>query len=268
MRNTLLVMALVLTACSESEPVEMVDMLSSGTLIDMTYDFDEQTIYWPTAGEFVFQFGFAGETPAGFYYEAHGYSGSEHGGTHLDAPVHFSEGMQTVDQIPIERLVGQAVVVDVTSSAADDRDYQISVQDVENWELANGQIPDDSIVLFRTGFGQYWPDRQTYLGTAERGPEAVADLHFPGIDPDLARWLVQNRKIGAVGIDTASIDRGQSTLFETHQILFAENIPAFENVASLDRLPITGSVVFALPMKIGKGSGAPLRMVGWIESAP
>jgi len=158
--------------------------------------------------------------------------------------------------------MGPAVVVDVSEQAGADRDYQISIEDLQTWESEHGAIPDGSILLFRTGYGQFWPDREAYMGTAERGPQAVFKLHFPGIHPDAARWLVENRVIHAVGLDTPSIDFGQSRFFESHQVLFEANIPAFENVANLDRLPETGAHVIALPMKIEGGSGGPLRMVG------
>ena len=117
-------------------------------------------------------------------------------------------------------------------------------------------------MLFRTGYGKYWPDRKHYLGTERFGPEAVAELHFPGISKEAAQFLVDQRSLSAVGIDTPSIDFGQSTHFEAHQVLLGANIPAFENVANLDQLPATGASVIALPMKIEGGSGAPLRMVG------
>ena len=87
-------------------------------------------------------------------------------------------------------------------------------------------------MLLRTGFSQRWPDAARYLGTAERGEAAVAKLHFPGLHPDAARWLVANRPIKAIGIDTASIDYGQSTLFESHRVLYDADIPAFENLTA------------------------------------
>ena len=141
------------------------------------------------------------------------------------------------------------------------RDYLVSTRDIKNWESQYGLIPDGSIVLFRTGFGRYWPDRETYLGTAELGQDAVAQMHFPGLHPAAALFLATERSIKSVGIDTPSIDYGQSSLFEAHQNLFSVNIPVFENVANLDRLPVTGATVIALPMKIEGGSGGPLRMI-------
>ena len=101
----------------------------------------------------------------------------------------------------------------------------------------NGRIPRRSIVLLRTGFDRYWPDAERYLGTAERGEAAVPKLHFPGLAEGGARWLVRQRRVKAVGIDTASIDRGQSTDFMSHRVLGAANTPVFENLARLGRLP-------------------------------
>jgi kynurenine formamidase len=235
--------------------------------IDMSYSYDESTIFWPTARQFELEVVSAGMSEGGYYYAANNFCAAEHGGTHFDAPIHFSERGQTADQVPIDRLIGAAVVVDVSEAAAADRDYQIGVADLESWEAEHGRLPDGSVLLLRTGWGSRWGDRERYLGTAQTGPAAVPQLHFPGLHPDAARWLVENRRIDALGIDTPSIDYGQSTLFESHRVLYAENIPAFENVAALERLPATGAYVIALPMKIAGGSGGPLRMVGVIPRA-
>ena len=230
-----------------------------GELVDLSHTFDAQTIFWPTADRFRLEKVADGPTPGGYYYAANNFFTAEHGGTHLDAPLHFALGNQSADQVPLDRLTGPAVVVDVVAAADANADLQIGVADLETWEKAHGRISDGSIVLLRTGFSRRWPDAARYLGTAERGAEAVAKLHFPGLHPDAAKWLVANRRIDAIGIDTASIDFGQSTLYESHRALFAANIPAFENLTALDRLPATGALVVALPMKIGGGSGAPLR---------
>ena len=202
----------------------------------------------------------------GHFYAANRYRASEHGGTHVDAPIHFAEKGQTVDQIPIEQLIGAAVVVDVTAQAAENPYYQVTVADFEAWEKEHGRLPSGVIVLLCTGFARFWPKAKTYLGTEQRGAEAVPGLHFPGLHPDAARWLIANRPIKAIGLDTASIDYGQSKLFESHQILLGKNIPAFENVAALDQLPTTGALVLALPMKIKEGSGGPLRIVAWVPN--
>src|SRR5262249_29701159 len=189
----------------------------------------------------------------------------EHGGTHIDAPKHFAIDKHTVDQIPLEQLMGAGIVVDVTKQSAANRDYLVSVGDFAGWEKQNGRIPTGTIVLLRTGFAKYWPDRVRYMGTNERGAEAVAKLHFPGLSPEAARWLTTNRSIKAIGLDTPSIDYGQSTVFETHQILFAHDVPAFENLADRRELPAKGFIVMAMPMKIGGGSGGPLRIAAIVK---
>ena len=240
--------------------------LANGKWIDLSYDFSDETVYWVTAKQFEKETVFADKTPQGYYYSAYNYSAAEHGGTHIDAPVHFAEGRKTVDQLPLDQLIGAAVKIDVSAKAAGNPDYQISVEDLTNWEKENGQIPDGSILFLQTGFGKFYPDKLKYLGTDKRGNDAVKDLHFPGLAPEAAEWLVKNRKIKAVGLDTASIDRGQSTDFGSHVALMSENIPAFENVANLDQLPVKGATVIALPMKIKNGSGAPLRIIALLPN--
>jgi kynurenine formamidase len=237
----------------------------AGRVVDLTHAFDASTVYWPTAESFKLETDFEGVTDKGYFYSAYRYSAAEHGGTHLDSPVHFAKGRHTVDQIPLEQLMGAAVVIDVTKQCAANPDYQVSVADFQYWERTNDRIANGTIVLLRTGFGKHYPDRKKYLGTDERGADAVPKLHFPGLDPAAARWLTQNRSIKAIGLDTASIDRGQSTLFESHRILFDKNIPAFENVANLDQLPVKGFSVIALPMKIKGGSGGPLRIIALLN---
>jgi kynurenine formamidase len=234
-------------------------------IIDLSHTFDGQTIYWPTEDGFKFEKGFDGHTPQGFYYAANKFSAPEHGGTHIDAPKHFALSSHTVDQIPVEHLVGTAIVIDVTKQSEADRDYQVTVADFTAWESQNGQIPNGAIILLRTGLARHWPDRVKDMGTDERGAGAVPKLHFPGLHPDAARWLTLNKSINAIGLDTPSIDYGQSTMFESHQILFAKNIPAFENVGDMSALPAKDFLVIALPMKIGGGSGGPLRIVAMVK---
>jgi kynurenine formamidase len=257
MRKSLLIISLSAgLAFGQAEPKK---------IVDLTYAFSDQTVYWPTAEGFRLRVDAAGMTDKGYYYSANSFCAAEHGGTHIDAPVHFAQGMPSVDRISLERLVAPGVVVDVSRKAAQDPDYLVSVQDLTEWEKKNGTIAGGVIVLLRTGWGKFYPDRKKYLGTDRRGADAVAELHFPGLDPAAARWLAENRKIGAVGLDTASIDRGQSQLFESHRILFKAGIPALENVANLDALPVKGFEVIALPMKIQGGSGGPLRIIALLQ---
>jgi kynurenine formamidase len=235
-----------------------------GRLVDLTHNYSTETIYWPTEEGFKLDEGFEGITEKGYYYSAKTFSAPEHGGTHIDAPIHFAKDGRTVDQIPLDKLIGPAIVIDVSNEALANSDYQVSIQDFLDWESSNGQIPERVIILLYTGYGRYWPNRLKYLGTAKKGKDALTDLHFPGLHPDAAKWLVENRKINAIGLDTQSIDYGKSELFKTHRILSINDIPFFENIANLDKVPSTGALVIALPMKIEGGSGAPLRLVAII----
>ena len=230
-------------------------------LVDLSHPFNEQTIYWPTAERFTLTQVAEGETEGGWYYAANNFAAAEHGGTHLDAPVHFARDGDKADEIPLRRLVGRAVTVDVSARVGDNADYLISRADLRRWERRNGRIPQRTIVLLRTGWERFWPNAEQYLGTAERGEAAVPQLHFPGLSQGGARFLVNRRDVKAVGLDTASIDYGQSTDFRAHRVLGAANVPVFENVARLGRLPARGFSVVALPMKIEGGSGGPLRIM-------
>ncbi|WP_422080813.1 cyclase family protein [Ulvibacterium sp.] len=241
--------------------------VSFNQVVDLTHVFSEETVYWVTAKEFEFDVVAQGETDKGYYYAANNFATAEHGGTHIDAPIHFSEKGQTVDEIPLNNLMGDAIKIDISSKAMGNPDYQIGIEDFMDWEKEKDiQIPDGSIVLLETGFSRFYPDKMKYLGTDQRGEEAVQLLHFPGLSPEAAQWLVDNRKIKSIGIDTPSIDYGQSQYFKSHVILLGQNIPAFENLTNLDKLPETGFKIIALPMKIKQGSGAPLRIVALLDN--
>jgi len=231
-------------------------------IIDLTYAFDRDTVYWPTAKPFTLERVAAGWTAAGFWLAANNISLAEHGGTHLDAPIHFAEGKWTTDEIPLEKLIGPATVIDVRGQASRDPDYRVTVEDIRRWENAHGRIPDGAIVLVLTGWGQFWPHKKKYLGTDKSGD--VDHLRFPGFSRDVAEFLVNERVVDAVGIDTASLDYGQSKDFIVHQILSRANKPGLENVANLDRLPPKGATLMAFPMKIKGGSGGPTRIIAFL----
>lgn len=232
--------------------------IDEAKLLDMTYSFSQQTLHWPTAKPFRLEKVNEGRTAQGFWYSSYNYSGSEHVGTHLDAPFHFAEGKWTTEQIPLGRTVGAGVVIDVRRKAEADRDYRLQVEDVRAWEKTHGRIPKGAIVLMYSGWGKYWGDRKRYLGTDQPGD--TENLHFPGFSKEAAEFLTAQRGVKAVGIDTPSIDHGPSRDFIAHRILGEANVPIFENVAALDRVPPKGATIFAAPMKIKGGSGAPLRI--------
>ncbi len=236
-------------------------------IVDLTHSFGSDTIVWPTEQDFKLVVQHGEDTAGGYYYASNRVEMPEHGGTHIDAPVHFSRGKQTLDQIPVERLVGAGIRIDVTEQCARDRDYRMTISDLERWEAEHGPIPNHAIVLLNTGYVRFWPSRKDYLGTELRGQEGVRALHFPGLHPEAATWLVRERQVKAVGIDTASIDYGQSTKFETHVALLSQNVPVFENLAILQELPARGFDVVALPMKIAGGTGGPLRIIAVVPPA-
>jgi len=258
-RQNLFLTVVFLFACAASAQTLALDPTHS-QLVDLTYSFDEHTIYWPTADGFKWTKDKWGPTPGGYFYASASYGASEHGGTHLDSPLHFAEGHPGTDEIPVNRLIAPAVVLDVTAACEKDPDYLVSAEDITRWESAHGRIPEAAIALIRTGWGKYWPDAKRYLGTDEHGAGAVAKLHFPGISAEAARLFVE-RKVAGVGIDTASVDYGQSKDFQTHRILYSHDVYGLENVANLDRVPTTGALLIALPMKIKGGTGGPVRIV-------
>ena len=230
-------------------------------LLDMTYAFDEKTIYWPTAEPFTLTKLDWKVTQGGWWYASNNYSAAEHGGTHVDAPVHFSEKGRTIDQIPLGEWIGPAVKIDVVSKCQKNRDYQLTVKDVKEWEEKNGRLPEHAWVMMYTGIGtRYYPDRKKVLGTTKKGKEALAELSFPGFSAEVAEFLVQERNIKGIGLDTPSIDYGKSNDFQVHRICFAADKLAIENIANLDKLPEKGAMLYVMPMLIKDGTGSPARI--------
>jgi len=232
--------------------------LDPSKIVDLSYPFDSTTIYWPTEPPFVHQFEHFGMEPGGYFYASAKYAAPEHGGTHMDAPVHFNRDGMTADQVPLSAMVGPAAVIDFSARAASDRDTMLSVDDIKQWEAAHGPVPDGAIVVARSGWGRFWPDKKHYLGTDQPGD--VAHLRFPGYSAEAVDFLLQNRKVSAIAIDTASIDPGNSKDFPVHRHWLGSNKPAFENLANAGKLPESGATLFCIPMKIGKGTGAPTRI--------
>ena len=233
--------------------------IEAAKVVDLTYAFGPDTIYWPTAEPFKLTSVSHGQTPAGYFYAANNLCMAEHGGTHMDAPIHFAEGKPSADQVPVATGIGPAVVVDVREKAASDRDYRLQVADLSAWEAAHGRIPGGAIVIMFSGWGTRWGDKLRYLGSDTPGD--VKNLHFPGFSQAAAEFLVREREINAIGVDTASIDYGPSQDFVVHRVINGASKPAFENLANLDRLPAIGATLIALPMKIAGGSGGPTRAI-------
>lgn len=248
----LILLTWILTSCTGSPP----------QIIDLTYSFDDQTVYWPKNKHFHRQDTARGTNAKGFWYASGTFSASEHGGTHLDAPVHFASSGMSVDELAVESLVGPAIILDIREACQRNHDYELQVQDILNWETQHGLIEPHDLVLVWTGWGSHWPKQTQYLGSST--PNDPMTLHFPGFSAEAMTFLVYDRNIRGVGIDTASIDPGQSRDFQAHQILSKANRYALENVAHLDKVPARGATVYALPIKIKDGTGGPARIIALI----
>lgn len=236
--------------------------IAAAKIVDLTHTIDEDTIFWPTEQKaFELTRQFRGVTERGFFYASNRFCSPEHGGTHVDAPFHFAKGGQTVADIPIDRLVGAAVVIDVATKAAADPDYTLQPEDVTTWEKTHGKIPSGAIVLLRTGWSKRWPDKLAYLG--DDTPGDAGNLHFPSYGREAARLLIE-RGVSVLGVDTASIDHGPSKDFPVHRVAGAADVVGVENLTNLDKLPATGAWLMALPMKIGDGTGAPARVIALV----
>lgn len=180
----------------------------------------------------------------------------------MDSPAHFAEGAWRTAQIPMDRLFGPGVIIDVKSKTKNNPDYRVTVQDLMEWERKYGQIPRKSVVLMNSGWSYFYPNKTLLFNSTT--PDDPSTFHFPGWHQDSVTWLINNRHINIVGVDTPSNDYGQSTTFPVHVILGKANIPGLENVAFLDRIPANGTMIYAPVMKLFDGSGGPARVFATI----
>ena len=241
---------------------------STDKLLEMTYPYDENTIYWPTSKSFHLEKVSWKISEGGWWYASNEFSASEHGGTHADAPIHFAKNGRTIDQIPLEEWIGPAVKIDVTMNCEQNRDYLLVVEDIASWEKGHGKIPDKSWVIMYTGIGtKYYPDKKKVLDTDKTGEAALPELSFPGFSAESVAFLLKNRNIRGIAIDTPSIDYGRSKDFKVHQTLFAADKLALENIANLDKLPESGATLYVIPMLIKEGTGSPARVFAIIPES-
>ncbi|MPZ40758.1 MAG: cyclase family protein [Rhizobiales bacterium] len=180
---------------------------------------------------------------------------NEHSGTHLDAPIHFSEAGMTAEQIPAETLVVPLAVVNVADKAAKDPDYQLSRSDLAAWEHQHGRLPDNCCVAMHSGWARNASDQAKYVGRDANGV-----MHFPGIAPDAAAWLIKERKVAGLAVDTLSLDHGASKDFKTHVLWLPGGRWGLENVAGLDRVPAAGTMLVVGLAKVKGATGGPARL--------
>ncbi|KAK6176200.1 hypothetical protein SNE40_014528 [Patella caerulea] len=227
-------------------------------VVDLTFAMNASTVYWPGSPDFNFTI-LNRQEIGNHWYEANYFSTAEHGGTHLDAPAHFSKGKWRTHEIPVERLVGPGVIIDVRSKATANHDYRVHIPDIEVWESKYGNIPQGAIVLMNSGWTKRYPDKSLVFNSENTtDPET---FHFPAFHEDAVKWLIQHRNISIVGVDTPSLDYGQTKTFPVHQLLGANNIIGLENVAYLDKVPEHSAIIFAGVTKLYDGSGGPARVI-------
>ena len=190
-----------------------------------------------------------------------GYYGSiltywEHSGTHMDAPVHFAPNGLFVDQLRIENLVVPAVVINITEKVRRDPDAVVTPDDIRAWERRYGRIPDNAAVLMASGWGARAGSVEAFRNTDSSGV-----MHFPGFGKEAIDFLLTERRISGIGVDTLSLDHGPSTTFAVHYTILPTNRWGLENLANLESIPPSGATLFVGAPKIASGSGGPTRVM-------
>ena len=221
-------------------------------VVDLSYALNDKLPKWPGDTR-VFEARDNATIARNGYFTRHVWI-LEHYGTHLDAPAHFVAGQATVGQIPLQRLFGPAVVIDVTDNVKDDVDYRLAPRRIERWEREHGRIPQGAIVLLRTGWAKRWPDEERYRNMGRDG-----NMNFPGYSVEAVKLLVERGAVG-LGIDTLSVDYGRSKDFEVHQASHGAGLYHLENLADLSGLPESGAFLVVAPIKLEGGSGGAVRV--------
>ena len=252
------------TAATVAAAAEYPDLAGIATgktrVVDLTYTINDKMPAWPGDEQKPFEVKVLA-TPEKDGYLTRRFAMLEHYGTHMDAPSHFPPGKESLDQIPVKRFFGPAVVIDVRDDVAKDPDYRLAPAKIEKWEAAHGKIPEGAIVLLRTGWASRWPDQTRY-----RNMDAKGVMHFPGYSVEAAKELIA-RGASGLGIDTLSIDYGPSKEFEVHRVDMGAELFHLENLANLDQLPEAGAFLICAPIKLEGGSGGPVRVFALIAGS-
>ncbi len=246
----------VARVATDPPPPATLDDLAAGrlTVVDLSWPLSAKNVYWPGESYKPFELHtIATLERDGVLSKA--FASPEHLGTHLDAPNHFERDRPSVDQLEPGQLFGPGVVIDIEAACSGDADYRLSLDDVKKFEAQEGPIPSGAIVLVRTGWGKFWTNATRY-----RNQDVMGRMHFPGISSEAAKFLIDERNIRGVGVDTLSVDPGLSRDFPVHHLLGKAGRYGLENLAALDKLPARAFTLFVAPMKIETGSGGPARV--------
>jgi len=256
-QGVMVVIAMASAACAAPEaPVDSLASLFADdmTVVDLTHAVSAEAPYWPGSPTSPFLHDTLSAHDDGAPSMA-AYAVPEHFGTHFDAPVHGGKGLASVDLVRTSELFGPAVVIDVTAQAKADEDYAVSVADIEAWESAHGAIPTGAIVLMRSGWPERWTQGDAYYNRGEDG-----HLHFPGFSVEAAEFLISERDIAGIGVDTGSVDPGNANSFPTHGVVNGSGGFHLENLADMSALPESGAYLIVAPIKIEGGSGGQVRV--------
>ncbi|GLV44973.1 Cyclin A [Carabus blaptoides fortunei] len=227
--------------------------------VDLTWNFDNNTIYWVGVQPFTFTKVLAEFTKGNFWLAMNEFCAGEHGGTHIDAPYHFNKEGLKVGDIPLERLIAHGVVIDISKEVEiTGPSAKLEASHLIKWVEQNGEFESNTVILVKFGWSQYFHNKTEFLGTIQ---ESSNSLHFPGLSEEAAQWIADTKKVVGVGVDTASIDPGSVTAGLAHRVLNGQNIYLLENVKLLEDLPARDFTLLVMPMKIREGTGAPLRLV-------
>ncbi|XP_066140343.1 kynurenine formamidase-like isoform X2 [Euwallacea fornicatus] len=223
-------------------------------VFDLTWNFSNDTIYWIKSRPFELtkRNYVVGDEYA---YSANEFCAAEHGGTHFDAPYHFFQQGLKVSEVDVSKLYTKGALIDLTIESQQlGRNSRLRVKHLENWEATNGPFENGTVLLVKFGRSKYWTNRSLYLDLEEE------TLNFPGFSNEAAKWIVDSGKFYGVGLDTPSVDPGNTTDFYVHQLLARNSLYILENVKLLEDLPEKGFTLIVAPMKIQDGTGAPLRL--------
>jgi kynurenine formamidase len=183
----------------------------------------------------------------------------EHAGTHLDAPIHFSEAGASAETIPAASLVAPLAVIDVSAKAARDPDYQVSRGDLADWESLHGRLPQDCCVAMNSGWARHVADPARFTGK-----DAAGTFHFPGFAPAATEWLLTERRVVGLAVDTLSLDHGASKDFKTHTLWLPSGRWGLENVANLDRVPASDATIVVGLARVKGATGGPARLIALV----
>ncbi|KAL5015296.1 hypothetical protein ScPMuIL_009566 [Solemya velum] len=226
--------------------------------VDMSHDLSIATPFWVGMPRFNFTILNRNNTSRGFWLENNAFQIAEHGGTHLDAPAHYYKGSWRTQLIPMDSLFGPGVVINVTDKVLTNPDYRVKTSDLSQWEANYGRIPPNAVIIMNSGWQYKFPNKTRVFNTTD--PEDPSTYHFPGWHEEAVQWLVDNRQVNIIGVDTPSTDYGQATHFPVHVLLGKYQIPGLENVANLDNVPKHGAIIYAPVVKLHDGSGGPARV--------